>query len=169
MLKLTSVQSKSRSNQCCYFADRPWDLNLDPNLFLFFAMNFKYFQRSLTTCAYNPCSIAILFMVFYTLKWHKLSFIWIIITLLHKIIWEYFRLFEISFFYNLIYCPPLYWIWFHYYFICVNLININFHCLFIWLCFLYFWRWLIFFNRGSKYALNMLIIFSFLSLYSLWI
>ena len=35
--------------------------------FLFASLFFKYFQWIMTTCAYNPCSLAICFIIF----WHK--------------------------------------------------------------------------------------------------
>ena len=84
VIKFTSIQSKSISNQRCYLSDWPWNLNLASFLLLFAAMNFKSFRRILTTCSHNPCSIAIRFMLFFYLKWYKLSFNCIILTFIKK-------------------------------------------------------------------------------------
>ena len=95
-------------------------------------MNFKYFRHSLTTCAYNPCSIAIFLMLFFNLKWCIMSFICIILTFFkYKIIWKSFIFLLKIWFYNFVDCPPLSCIYFVSLLNCVNIFNINFHCLFI--------------------------------------
>ena len=66
VLKLTSIQSKSRSTQRCDLADWHWNLNVASFLFLFYAMNFISFRLIMTTGVYNPCSIAMLFMLSFT-------------------------------------------------------------------------------------------------------
>ena len=65
VLKFISIQSKSRSNQRCDLADKPWNLNLASFLFLSAAEKIKSFRRSFTTCAYNPCSFAFHFKLFF--------------------------------------------------------------------------------------------------------
>ena len=66
VLKFSSIQSKLSSNQRYDLAYWPWNLNLASFLFLFAAMNSKSFQRRLTMCAYNTCSVAIRSMLFFT-------------------------------------------------------------------------------------------------------
>ena len=66
VLKFASTQSKWRSNQCCDHADWPFSFNLASFLFLFAAANFKSFRHSLTTCSYNPCSVAIRLLLFFS-------------------------------------------------------------------------------------------------------
>ena len=113
VLKFTSIQSKSRSNQRCDLTEWPRNLNLDSFLFLFSAMNFKSFQRTMTTCAYCHCSIAINVMLFFNSSGtHWASFV---LSLHFFKLSGKTRLFEIIFFYNFVDCPPWSCIYFVYF------------------------------------------------------
>ena len=58
VLKFASNHSWSRSNQRLDLADCPWKLYFF--VFYFSFLLSESLQRIITTCAYNPCSIAIL-------------------------------------------------------------------------------------------------------------
>ena len=69
------------------------------------AINFKSFQRSMTTCAYNACSIAINFMLFLNSSGTHWSSFALSLHFFIKLSGKT-RSFEISFFYNFVDCPP---------------------------------------------------------------
>ena len=125
--------------------------------------------------------------VIFFIAWFILSFIWIILTLFNKIIWENFRTYEISFIYNFKYWPPFYCIYFVYFsdvliisisifivfwyafcfhfgsnFKSVNVFNIYAHCLFICFCGFFF------FNINWNSFIN-ICLFSYRQIVSSWI
>ena len=135
VLKFTSIQSKSRSNQRCDLADRSWNFNLASFYFYFIQWILNPFGVALRLV--HIILVPLPFDLCYSYpKWDTLSFIFIILALLYKIIWKI--IFEIILLCNLIDWPPFYCVYFVSYFIYVDLININFPCLFICLCIFFF-------------------------------
>ena len=101
------------------------------------AMNFKFYRLIMTTCAYNPCSVAIHFMLFFTSVGILIASFALSLQFFIKSSGKT-RLFEIIFFYNFVDCHPLICIYFVSIFKSVNIFNINFYCFLICLCLLLF-------------------------------
>ena len=102
-------------------------------------MNFKSFLLILITCAYNLCSVAIHFLLFFT----SIGTIIASFTLsLHffLIIWKISYFSKKTWFYNFMDFPPLSCLYLVSIFKCVNIFNINVHSFLYDCVFCYFLR-----------------------------
>ena len=100
-------------------------------------MNFKSFRHILTICAYSPCSTSICLMLFFTSIGILISSFSLSLYFFIKSPGKVSDYFKKLLFYNFVYYPRLSCIYFVSLFKCVNIFNINVHCLFICLLLLF--------------------------------